>query len=626
MEKSSKLNKVCIGGFFLVLLSIYFYFGFQHIGKFETADESLWISSDTSANPDRINAYWNAIGSRHWLGTRINDKPGITLAYVSGIGLFFDKKTIGNTQHDVDFYRQSDAEKFEVAIVYYRLPILIFNGLLSILFYFFIVKLTKNRWLGIATVTLILLSPILMGISQIINPDSLLFSLAFATLLSFILFLQNRKIGYAVLTSLFLGLSLLSKYTATIFFLFFFILAFVHLFLYYEYWEDKVRLRNYVQKIFIAIPMIIGGSLLLFSLLMPASFIQPDYLLKMTIFLEGMGKYLLIIIGLTSLLILDVYRNQGGYIQKIILKSKPYKNYLLNLMYLLLGLLFLLSFLNWSIFNNILHIKQVAFDLARDYQFQRQHFIDKLFLELLPLAFTVSPIVLLATLFLWIKSSIFKKSRHDFAVFALSLFIMMFYAALIKIKLLTHVRYEIMLYPIMAFLAAIGIWEIVLLLKAKRKLLTMKILALIAVLFVGVADLVYIQPFYFNYTSVLLPKDMSVVGAWGYGGYEAAQYLNKLPDAKNLLVWSDYEGFCNFFVGRCMEKNDWKLKITNDDFKNIQVDYIISTRRGHIVSDANWSWIEKNLKLEKEPVWELLIDDRPRNYVRILKFSNYEKE
>ncbi|MEI9967005.1 MAG: hypothetical protein WDN67_05300 [Candidatus Moraniibacteriota bacterium] len=70
-----------------------------------------------------------------------------------------------------------------------------------------------------------------------------------------------------------------------------------------------------------------------------------------------------------------------------------------------------------------------------------------------------------------------------------------------------------------------------------------------------------------------------VTGAWGYGGYEAAQVLNALPNAKNLVVWSDYDGFCPFFVGKCMRGTTVK-KYGAGDYRGI--DYFVMTRRGKL--------------------------------------------
>ena len=48
----------------------------------------------------------------------------------------------------------------------------------------------------------------------------------------------------------------------------------------------------------------------------------------------------------------------------------------------------------------------------------------------------------------------------------------------------------------------------------------------------NVFSILLISPFYFSYTNDLLPKTYIINGAWGYGGYEAAQYMNNLPNAK----------------------------------------------------------------------------------------------
>ncbi len=107
--------------------------------------------------------------------------------------------------------------------------------------------------------------------------------------------------------------------------------------------------------------------------------------------------------------------------------------------------------------------------------------------------------------------------------------------------------------------------------------------------------------------------------AWGYGGYEAAEYLNALPDAKNLTAWSDYYGFCEFFVGKC-------LTAYNFDKNTISPDYYVLTRRGRIRYWSRYETWEKNSGLvaykyydTTNPVWELLIDNNKQNYVRVFK-------
>ena len=70
----------------LVPLFCFFFFGLIHLTKFETVDEHYWIYSNRTPinywqyNNGRIQQYWSALFSQNWAKTRINDKPGITLA------------------------------------------------------------------------------------------------------------------------------------------------------------------------------------------------------------------------------------------------------------------------------------------------------------------------------------------------------------------------------------------------------------------------------------------------------------------------------------------------------------------------------------------------------------------
>ena len=68
------------------------------------------------------------------------------------------------------------------------------------------------------------------------------------------------------------------------------------------------------------------------------------------------------------------------------------------------------------------------------------------------------------------------------------------------------------------------------------------------VIFSSVKEIKGIYPFYFNYTNELLPKNDIITTAWGYGGYEAAKFINNLSDdPKSTIVWTDYGGVCSFF-------------------------------------------------------------------------------
>ena len=128
-----------------------------------------------------------------------------------------------------------------------------------------------------------------------------------------------------------------------------------------------------------------------------------------------------------------------------------------------------------------------------------------------------------------------------------------------------------------------------------------------------------IRPFYFNYTNLLLPQKIIINDAWGYGGYEAAQYLNTLPNAKNSAIWSDYYGVCEFFVGRCLTAYTF-------DKEKIKPDYYVLTRRGgirYMSKYDNWE-MKSGLTAYKyynvsNPDWQLFIGNHPGNFIKVIK-------
>ena len=177
---------------FVIPIVIYFWFGFQHLNQFETADEHLWISDIYTG---RIQQYWTAIDQKDWSKTRINDKPGVSLALISGIGMRIYgegevREKVIKKENLWTIYSPSKAmETYRL----YRLPIVICNGIMGIFFLLALWRLTKKHWLALTGAALIMMSPILIGISQIINPDAFLWVFSFAAMLSFALFLKKNK-------------------------------------------------------------------------------------------------------------------------------------------------------------------------------------------------------------------------------------------------------------------------------------------------------------------------------------------------------------------------------------------------------------------------------------------------
>jgi hypothetical protein len=163
-------------------------------------------------------------------------------------------------------------------------------------------------------------------------------------------------------------------------------------------------------------------------------------------------------------------------------------------------------------------------------------------------------------------------------------------------------------------MAAIGFFH---LFSLKKRTIFFKTIFFSTIIILGIISLQRTSPFYFNYMNLLLPKNYLITDAWGYGGYEAAQYLNALPNADQMRVWSDYNGVCLFFNGKC-EANFLTMKnIRKESGELDQFDYFVSSRRGAILSHSLWGDLIEDY--DSKLIWEMSINNRPGNFIRIYK-------
>jgi hypothetical protein len=601
-----------ISAFIILALSLlmFFAFGFYRIEKFITTDEHYWIQ-------ERIPQYWNAALDGKWKKTLINDKPGVSLAFVSGFGLLFEEQPelyIKPEKH-LSVYNPAVTQRL---ILLFRTPLLLFNGLFSFFFFWIIYKITEKKFLSLWFSIFILLSPILLGISRIINPDSLLWVFSTATVFSFLAYLKSAEKKFIAWSAFFLGFSLLSKYIATILFPFLFILLLSHILRNFNNWNEKNSFKKNVWNFSIGYWSVVIGSIIIFSFLFPAVIFVKDYFQQKTVAtIFGQLRLIFPLIFSANILLLAVTR----YLKKETLfsfwkKLSSLKYFLAKLVYLILAFIFILILLNWSLGNDFLNLAHIPFDARKEPVFSVElSLYQKIILEFYPLVFSLSPLVIFSLLFLWIKS-IFKKIAFEQIVFPLSLFLLIYIGASIFNNLLITIRYGIMLYPLLFFIAAVGIWEFV---GAFPSLNSKKIFISFCILAISLLSLWWARPFYFEYTNSLLPKKYFITGSWGEGGYEAAQYLNSLPNAEHLTVWADYAGTCEFFVGRCLK--DYKV----NELKNT-IDYYVLTRRGEIrLKPEHIRWLNpKNVDAAKyykktNPVWRLDINGRPDDFIKIFK-------
>jgi 4-amino-4-deoxy-L-arabinose transferase-like glycosyltransferase len=601
-------------------LAVYFFFGFQHLTKFETADEHYWLYSNNvqnnywQQNNGRIQQYWSAIATQKWEKTRINDKPGITLAYVSGIGAFF-KTNLEAKLFSGELAPLSKIDKAEKVNFYFRFPLLVFNGLFMVGLFYLLKKMFRSDWVALLACSSMLLSPIVVGISQIVNPDSLLWEFGFAALLAFLIYLRDQGKKFLFVAALFLGLSLLTKYSSVIFFPFF-----LAVFLLYLVINQKELSRaegfKKIAALATGLYAIFFGALLIYALIMPDNLVNYKHFLKGSIGFGGMQFFFLGIFLLNGAVLVDALRFKSKLFLGLAKELTFLVESCLKLIILLPAIIFLIVLVNSSLGLDWLGLFKVPFDASKYQFFERSPWQLITLRQFTPLVFSLSPLILLAFIYASFKN--FKKDAQFHWFTAVGNAFILFYILGISLEQVSlTIRYGILLYPIVITLASLGIFQFFSNYAGKRKILA---LMCVVIFSAGVASLWLAKPFYFNYTNFLLPEKYLIADGWGYGGYEAASYLNSLPNVQTMRVWADYNGVCVFFNGNC-SANKLTMQNIRDEAekagKLAPFEYFVSNRRGYILSYRLWDSLldEYNSK----EVFKIEIGKRPENFMKVFK-------
>jgi hypothetical protein len=574
MKKTSSKKPVAItlltALILIVVLTTRFFFGFYHLGKESYVDERLW----TYGKEKRLEKYWNNIKEFDWGHTKPSDKPGITLAIISIPSLFFVTPS--------DFKEPiTDKESFVQMFKIMRLPILIVSTLLILLFYF-IIRKSFNQKIALLSAILIGLSPILLGISRIINPDALSWIFIPASFLSFLAYQQKPSRQLRNLTGILLGLSLLTKYIANILFP-----VFIALIFWKVLWDEKPsselkKCSKYLKQNFSDLLKITLLALLTFTILYPGVWVKPSRLLIGTLWSQAFLPVWKPFVGLIFFLVLDCYFNNCklfalftkkiSFLKKIITFILP-----TTFLFIVLIVLYYTYTPQHSLpFEKILYSPKTM--LLRGKATFGQSLLTAFYVPL----FALNPLALLGVLFallVQILSSLKNKtlsklsSKFTYNFWAILFFIFVFYSASLFSKVIPTLRYQIALLPLWFILATLGwyyFWQLF-----SQKLPSFKntifYLLILIFLILQINTLRQIKPFYFSYNSSLLPQNHLINPKdMGDGSYEAAQYLNSLPNAKNLNIWSDRRGVCVFFVGekcnRSIKRRDFLKHGPNYDF------------------------------------------------------------
>ncbi len=635
---TSKLRFVAV---LLFAISSFISIGLYHLGQFETSDEHLWKNM-------RIPLYWEGISqglkTGNWEKTYINDKPGVSLALISGIGLPFvpdptQQRLLGTEKKYGGLFKIYDVSQTEHLNFALRLPLLLFNGLVMLpLLFFLVYRATDNKKIADFFILFIGLNPILIGISQIMNPDALLWSFGAGGVFSFMALLKTKERKFIWLTGLLTGFALLSKYTANLLFLFYGLMAFIY-WLYTpkinrQYWKNF--LRNYFFIILI--------SWTVFALFVPAVIQTPDFFSWKKPKHFAYGTYLSpalkpiikpLILAL-FVLILDSFILKNSLLLFLRKQFRRYRFWLLRLTALILLSLFL-----FVIFNALSGAKQIPLDDLKEKigSTKKLHFYftqgnpllisyaKQISVESFNFIFSLPALNIFLLFFLWIFALVKpKKLPYSSEIIFFSLVPFIFFGGGLLAKVFVNVRYSILLYPFFSLLSAIALYLLIKQLSLK-KIASKKILTVGAVLIIIVYQsiiLFSIKPFFFNFQNVFLPKKYVLTDSWSYGIYEAAAKLNSLPNAKELQVWSDRGSFCRYFIGHC-------IKNRRIDRSKIKPDFFVITRR-NVARGRFFAWKKVTEQLANHPAsyyyqgavfqkpwWEIKIDNRPKNYIKIIK-------
>lgn len=598
----------------LLIMATNLFFGLPRIANFSAIDEHLWTY-------DRTPQFWKAVKEQNWKKTNINDKPGITVAIISGIGLMFinpmDYEEILQEPKSDDQLESIRKINFS-----FRFPIYLFTLLMAPLF-FILLKRLFNETVAIISVGITYLSPIILGISLFVNPDSFLWIFSTLSILCFLLLQKTDKSAYAYASGVFLGLALLTKYVSTLLYPYFLAVIFLN----YLFLKSKKDPKRYFKKAFSDYLRMILVSLATIFILYPATWINLEVFLNRTIFSRPFEPIWKIFAVFLALFFVDAFLLKSYFLKKILDPVKKYKKYLILLLFsvfLLAGLAVILN--TYKIINIYDFELLLASPKGGDQENLRiVRSIGGVLTGIYVLFFELSPLVFLSLIFAVVSSlkKEFLEKRSTEAIFFLLIFILLYYFGSAMSFIESTVRYQISIYPIASIIAALGLYRLINLEKIK-KIIAQKMFALHLIFIIALSvSLFAIKPFYFSYASSLLPKNYVLnVKDMGDGCYEASAYLNSLPDARNLTVWTDKVAFCELFAGKCY--SNIKAEVIDDP----NLDYFVVSRgrtekslsfASERVSRKKYEFFKEMYSSNTNSEYEINIDGRPNNFIRVIK-------
>jgi hypothetical protein len=445
---------------------------------------------------------------------------------------------------------------------------------------------------------------------------------ALATLSLFVFFEKKEK-KYLLLSGFFLGLSVITKYVANILFVYFFLLFLLE---YIFQAHRETSIEEYLKQALFNYILLFITALLVAFVFFPATWVKLSVLWNATLGNKVFSLAGPFFAGMIIFFALDILALKARFSKIIFDFLVKYKKIIAKIS---------AAFFLFSAFLVFLHIwtPLKIFDLQKIIASPKGigkggiffKFWGAFLADFFSLLFSVSPLILLLVLFAGIN--IFRKKdlgRETITVVYILLFIFLYYLGSTANGVIATVRYQIMVYPLIFVLAAIGISQFFEMEKVKKNITFPVVLASCFLLLL--ASLYFVKPHFLAYASEILPKNYVVnLKEMGEGSYEAASYLNKLPTAQEMKIWSDKGAVCEAFVGKCFI--DFKSQV----FEENKIDYfVISTdRRSRSLKRTGLLKEEVDIKKLYESnnyVFEAIIANNPNNFVRIYPAEEFLKK
>lgn len=594
-------KKYLVPIFIFLILIINLFLGLTRLENYSAVDEPYWTYGRTSK-------FWGAIAEGKFKNTDVNDKPGITVAILSGFGL------LKYQPMDYKYLREKSKTDAQLAILndinyYFRLPIFLFTLSMLPLFYYFLKKLF-GKTIALLSFTMIAFSPILLGISLIINPDSLLWIFMPLSLLAYFTFLKEKNRKFLIYSGILLGFSLLTKYVSNLLIIFYLLIPFTE----YIFNKETIPIKIYFKKALADYLILIFFATLIYFIFFPATWIDLQKLLAGTFLSKAFKTTWPFFAGFFVFLGLDWLMLQSkitGWILNNIAKFKNILFFTISGLFIFLALFAILN----TYFG--MHFFDLTTIIASPKNSESNPLIavksiGNIIADFYSLVFAISPLALFG-LFFAIASISLKKhlsySRLNLTVFYLTFLIILYYLASTVNHVVATVRYQIALYPLALIVSAIGIYKFLEIMKLNSY--KHKIIAIGTVAVFSLTGILLSRPHFLTYSSSLLPiKYASNYKGMGDGSFQAAQYLNTLPNAREIKIWSDKGAVCAAFVGKCYTGYDAKT------LKKISFNYyVVSTDRSSKFSnrlDFKRAYDSENFD------YIIILDNRPINYVKVV--------